>query len=60
MKYETSEAECLGIESEVSGLKHREIAEMLEISDKTVRRHWEGAKLWLHRAINSDGQGSRD
>jgi RNA polymerase sigma factor (TIGR02999 family) len=36
------------------GLKHREIAELLEISDKTVRRHWEGAKLWLYQAINPD------
>jgi RNA polymerase sigma factor (TIGR02999 family) len=40
------------------GLKHREIAELLEISDKTVRRHWEGAKLWLHRAIHSDEESS--
>ena len=36
------------------GLKHREIAELLEVSDKTVRRHWEGAKLWIYQAIDPE------
>lgn len=34
-----------------SGLKHDEIAALLEISEKTVRRHWALAKIWLYRAM---------
>lgn len=33
------------------GLSHIEIGEILEVSEKTVRRHWEVAKILLHRII---------
>jgi RNA polymerase sigma factor (TIGR02999 family) len=33
------------------GLKTTEIADLLEISDRTVKREWAAAKLWLHREI---------
>lgn len=32
-------------------MKHEEIAALLEVSEKTVRRHWKVAKLWLYRAM---------
>jgi DNA-directed RNA polymerase specialized sigma24 family protein len=35
-------------------LLESEIAEVLEISDRTVRRHWNYAKAWLYRALNED------
>jgi RNA polymerase sigma factor (TIGR02999 family) len=35
-------------------LMDSEIAEVLEISDRTVRRHWNYAKAWLYRALNDD------
>jgi RNA polymerase sigma factor (TIGR02999 family) len=34
-----------------SGMNHDEIAALLEINEKTVRRHWTLAKIWLHQAI---------
>lgn len=34
-----------------SGMSNDEIASLLEISEKTVRRHWALAKVWLYRAI---------
>ncbi len=34
-----------------AGLGHDEIAALLELNEKTVRRHWELAKVWLYRAI---------
>jgi RNA polymerase sigma factor (TIGR02999 family) len=33
------------------GLENEEIAAILEVNEKTVRRHWELAKVWLFRAI---------
>lgn len=33
------------------GLKHDEVANLLEISDKTVRRQWNFAKVWLYERI---------
>jgi RNA polymerase sigma factor (TIGR02999 family) len=33
------------------GLGHDEIAALLEVNEKTVRRHWELARVWLFRAI---------
>jgi len=33
------------------GLNHEEIAEMLGLSEKTVRRYWAYAKVWLYRHI---------
>ena len=34
------------------GLNNREIAESLEISESTVGREWESARLWLYRELN--------
>lgn len=34
-----------------SGMSHHEIAALLEMNEKTVRRHWEVAKVWLYKAI---------
>jgi len=36
------------------GLKHDEIAALLEVSETTVRRHWSLAKIWLYEALNED------
>ncbi|MGI9035299.1 MAG: sigma-70 family RNA polymerase sigma factor [Pyrinomonadaceae bacterium] len=33
------------------GLTVEEIAEIVDVSPRTVRRDWETAKLWLHRAL---------
>lgn len=33
------------------GLKTTEIAELLEVSDRTVKREWATAKIWLYREI---------
>jgi RNA polymerase sigma factor (TIGR02999 family) len=33
------------------GLKQDEIAALLEVSEKTVQRHWIMAKTWLYRAL---------
>ena len=35
-----------------AGLKHDEIAGLLEVNEKTVRRRWEIAKVWLFRALD--------
>jgi RNA polymerase sigma factor (TIGR02999 family) len=37
-----------------AGVSEREIAEMLEVNEKTVRRDWATAKLWLYDAMNRD------
>lgn len=34
-----------------SGMNHDEIAALLHVNEKTVRRHWALAKLWLYRAM---------
>lgn len=36
------------------GLNHQEIAEALEVNEKTVRRHWEVAKLRLFQLVTRD------
>jgi RNA polymerase sigma factor (TIGR02999 family) len=33
------------------GLSHGEIAALLEVSERTVERHWALAKVWLYRAL---------
>jgi len=38
-----------------SGLENEEIAALLGVNEKTVRRHWELAKIWLYRAMTEDG-----
>jgi len=35
-----------------SDLNHEEIAALLEVNEKTVRRHWALAKVWLYRAMS--------
>lgn len=41
------------------GLSCEEIAELLELSDRTVRRDWSLARAWLRREIrNKTGEGS--
>lgn len=34
------------------GMNNAEIAEALEISERTVGREWQSAKLWLYRELN--------
>lgn len=36
------------------GLRQDEIATLLEVSEKTVQRHWIMAKTWLYRALKPD------
>jgi RNA polymerase sigma factor (TIGR02999 family) len=36
------------------GLSHEEIAEVLEMSLRTVEREWRKARAWLHRAISGE------
>jgi RNA polymerase sigma factor (TIGR02999 family) len=33
------------------GMKNEEIAALLEVSERTVERHWKLAKLWLYREL---------
>ncbi len=35
------------------GMNNTEIAEALDISERTVGREWQSAKLWLYRELNS-------
>lgn len=35
-----------------AGLNHLEIADVLQISESTVKRHWRFAKVWLHRRLD--------
>jgi RNA polymerase sigma-70 factor, ECF subfamily len=37
------------------GLTGEEIAEVLELSEATVQREWQAAKLWLLRALRASG-----
>jgi RNA polymerase sigma factor (sigma-70 family) len=34
-----------------AGMSEPEIAEALEVSDRTVRRDWEKARLWLAESL---------
>lgn len=34
-----------------AGLSSKEIAELLECSEKTIRRHWKVAQIWLYREL---------
>jgi DNA-directed RNA polymerase specialized sigma24 family protein len=36
------------------GFENGEIAAALGINEKTVRRHWELAKVWLFRTIHDE------
>ncbi len=35
-----------------SGMEYEEIASLLGVNEKTVRRHWEMAKIWLYRSLS--------
>jgi RNA polymerase sigma factor (sigma-70 family) len=34
------------------GMKNAEIAEALDVSERTVMREWQSARLWLYRELN--------
>lgn len=36
------------------GLTFDEVADLLGVSSRTVKRHWESAKAWLYKAVMSD------
>jgi RNA polymerase sigma factor (TIGR02999 family) len=38
-----------------SGLQNEEIAALLGVNEKTVRRHWAVARVWLYRWLQADG-----
>lgn len=38
-----------------SGLENEEIAALLGVNEKTVRRHWAVARVWLYRWLQADG-----
>ena len=38
--------------------RYDEIASLLGVNEKTVRRHWELAKVWLFRAIQNAPPGA--
>ena len=40
-----------------AGLNMEETAEVLKVSEKTVRRDWQMAKLWLHRELAKTAAG---
>ena len=37
-----------------SGMTHEEIAALMDANEKTIRRHWNVAKLWLYRRLKDD------
>jgi RNA polymerase sigma factor (TIGR02999 family) len=39
------------------GLTEKEVAEVLQISERTVRREWSVAQAWLYRELSRDGTG---
>ncbi len=41
------------------GLTNDQVAEVMQCSERTVRRHWNVAKLWLFRELSATGR-SRD
>ena len=38
-----------------AGMEEKEIADVLGVSDRTVRREWVKARAWLYRAMYPDG-----
>ncbi len=36
-----------------TGLNHAEIAEVLDVTSRTVKRDWRDARLWLHRELET-------
>lgn len=42
------------------GFDHDEIAELLGVSNPTVRRRWRLAKAWLFRRLSASGEAPTD
>ena len=42
-----------------AGLSHREIADVLKVTEKTIQRDWKFAKLWLYRDLKEKGWDTR-
>ena len=42
------------------GMSHAAIANVLEVSARTVRRDWRAAKAWLARELTEDGEPAED
>lgn len=40
------------------GLAEKEVAEVMDMSVRTVRRDWVKARAWLHRELRADGQAT--
>lgn len=40
-----------------AGFNNEEIAQALDVSSRTVERHWRFAKAWLYRALSEDQNG---
>jgi len=36
------------------GMTFDEVADVLNVSSRTVKRHWESAKVWLYKAVTGD------
>ena len=39
------------------GMEGQAIAEVLQVSERTVKREWQFAKMWLHRALAATSDG---
>lgn len=42
------------------GLSNEEVAEVLQMSLRTVEREWQKAKAWLHQALTEGKEGEQD
>lgn len=53
--YEMDEVQAKIVEMKFfGGLKQSEIAEVLEISERSVSRKWKAARLWMKKELNRD------
>lgn len=41
------------------GMKDQEVAQLLDVSERTVRTYWTRARAWLHRELSPPEPGSR-
>lgn len=42
-----------------AGLTHQETAQILNLSEKTIRRHWNFARVWLYQNIRAEAEHGR-
>ena len=57
---EIDERQCRIVEMRYfGGLEYKEIAEVLGVSESTVKREWKTARLWLRRALQQIDGGSK-